>query len=76
MTEKEAAEFLQIPEDAETEVFASPGLGSNVRFRHNRCSGHALVYEGTTVHAAVFGPEEQPEAFEQPIRRPSQRRPV
>ena len=76
LTEKEAAEFLQIPEDAETEVFASPGLGSNVRFRHNRCSGHALVYEGTTVHAAVFGPEEQPEAFEQPIRRPSQRRPV
>ena len=76
VTEKEAAEFLQIPEDAETEVFDSPGLGGNVRFRHSRCSGHALVYDETTVHAAVFGPDEQPAAPDRPIRRPSQRRPV
>lgn len=76
VTEKEAAEFLQIPEDAETEVFDSPGLGENVRFRHSRCSGHALVYEGTPIHAAVFGPDQQPAAPDRPIRRPSQRRPV
>ncbi len=78
MSEQQAAEFLRIPEDAETESFPSPGLGSNVCFRHRRCSGHALVYEGTTVHAAVFGPEVQPASFDaalqRPIRQPSRRR--
>ena len=74
VTEQEAAEFPTIPEDAEIEVFPSPGLGSNVRFSHRRLSGHALIYDGRTVHVAVFGPEEQSAAFGCAIRQPSRRR--
>ena len=74
VTEQQAAELLRIPEDAEIETFPSPGLGENVRFRHRRSSGHALVYEDLAVHAALFGPEEQPAASRRPIRRPSHRR--
>ena len=74
VTEQQAAELLRIPEDAEIESFPSPGLGENVRFRHPRCSGHALIYEDQAVHAALFGPEERPAAPRGPIRRPSQRR--
>ena len=74
VSEKQAAELLRIPEDAEIQTFPSPGLGENVRFRHRRCSGHALVYEDLAVHAALFGPEEQSAAFTRPLRRPSQRR--
>jgi len=76
VTEKEACEFLQIPEGAEIEAFPSPGLGSNVRIRHARRSGHALVYEGVAVHAALFGADEGSAAFEGPISRPSRRRPL
>jgi hypothetical protein len=73
--DREAAEFLRIPEDAEIEDFKSPGLGSNLRFRHARRSGHALVYQGVTVHAALFGPEEAGPGFKSPIHRSSRRRP-
>jgi hypothetical protein len=74
VTAQQAAEFLRIPEDAEVETFPSPGLGENVRFRHRRLSGHALIHEDLTVHAALFGPEERAADLRRPIRRPSQRR--
>lgn len=72
--EQAAAEFLTIPEDAQIEAFPSPGLGSNLRFRHRRRSGHAMVHEGRTVHAALFGPEEQGADSAGFIRQPSRRR--
>ena len=74
VTGQQAAEILRIPEDAEIETFPSPGLGENVRFRHRRLIGHALVYKDLAVHVALFGPKERAAAFRRPIRRPSQRR--
>jgi hypothetical protein len=74
VTGQQAAGLLRIPDDAEIETFPSPGLGENVRFRHRRLTGHALVYEDLAVHVALFGPEERAAAFRRPIRRPSQRR--
>lgn len=75
-SDREAAEFLHIPGDAEIETFPSPGLGSNLRFRQARRSGLALVYQGATVHAALFGSEEACPASDSHIRRPSRRRPL
>lgn len=39
---------------AQLEVFASPGLGEDVRVRGGGVVGSALVYEGAVIHAALF----------------------
>jgi hypothetical protein len=46
--------FLTLPPDALIEVFATPGIGQNLRFRTPDRVGSALALEDAVVHLEVF----------------------
>jgi hypothetical protein len=69
--------FLGLPSDAVVEVFATPGIGQNLRFRTPDRVGSALAFEEVVVHLEVFpanGGTHQASRSSR-IARPSQRGP-
>ena len=69
--------FLGLPSDAVVEVFATPGIGQNLRFRTPDRVGSALAFEEAVVHLEVFpanGGAHQSSRSSR-IARPSQRGP-
>jgi hypothetical protein len=69
--------FLALPPDALVEVFATPGIGQNLRFRTPDRVGSALAFEEAVVHLEVFPANGGAHQFSRSSRiaRPSQRGP-
>ncbi len=73
------ARFLSVPPDTSIEVFATPGVGQNLRFRTPDRAGSALAFQDAVVHLEVFPATggSQLEQASRPTRiaRPSHRGP-
>ncbi len=73
------ARFLSVPPDTSIEVFATPGVGQNLRFRTPDRAGSALAFQDAVVHLEVFpatgGSQQEQASRPTRIARPSQRGP-
>jgi hypothetical protein len=69
--------FLSVPPESLLEVFPTPGIGQNLRFRTADRAGSALVFQDAVVHLEVFPANGGSQQASRPTRivRPSDRGP-
>ena len=68
--------FISLVESAKFESFASPGMGTDVRFDGDGFRGSALVCEDRVIHLAAFRTDESDRDRWTALARPSRRRTI
>ena len=73
LTKEDVVAFLDSAAKADFDVFNSPGLGKDVRFKSSECIGSALVCDDSVVHLTLFKSDNHKNREWSRLSRPSRR---